>query len=89
MITLKRLMKFTTKKQKNCSVIFMSNDFSTVIKTAKTVTLIGSRKPPERIANIAVKIGRALNERGIRAYSGALLVWIVTFCLTIVRITGV
>ena len=63
-------MKFTTKKQKNCSVIFMSNDFSTVIKTAKTVTLIGSRKPPERIANIAVKIGRALNERGIRAYSG-------------------
>lgn len=49
---------------------FMSNDFCNVIKTATTATLIGSRKPPERIANIAVKIGRALNERGIRAYSG-------------------
>ncbi|UQJ94969.1 hypothetical protein IANJMKHF_00063 [Klebsiella phage CPRSA] len=67
----------------------MSNDFSTVIKTAKTVTLIGSRKPPERIANIAVKIGRALNKRGSGLILAALLVWIVTFCLTIVRITGV
>lgn len=48
----------------------MSNDFSTVIKTAKTATLIGSRKPPERIASIAIKIGRSLSEKGIIAYSG-------------------
>lgn len=45
-------------------------NFNQILVDAKAATLIGSRKPPERIANIAVKIGRALNERGIRAYSG-------------------
>lgn len=44
--------------------------FSDVLKDAKTATLIGSRKPPERIADIAIKIGRALSDRGIIAYSG-------------------
>lgn len=45
-------------------------NFKTVLENAKTATLIGSREPPERIANIAIKIGRALSDRGILAYSG-------------------
>lgn len=44
--------------------------FNSVLQTAKTATLIGSRKPPERIARVAVQIGRALSERGIIGYSG-------------------
>ena len=45
-------------------------NFDSVLNNAKAITLIGSRKPPERIANIAVKIGRILSERGLIAYSG-------------------
>lgn len=45
-------------------------NFNQALEKAKTATLIGSREPPERIANIAVKIGRALNARGIKGYSG-------------------
>nr|QPX73170.1 hypothetical protein [Citrobacter phage vB_Cfr_Xman] len=45
-------------------------NFKTVLENAKTATLIGSREPPERIANIAIKIGRALSDRDIVAYSG-------------------
>ena len=45
-------------------------NFKTVLENAKTATLIGSREPPERIASIAIKIGRALSDRGIFAYSG-------------------
>lgn len=45
-------------------------NFKTVLENAKTATLIGSREPPERIANIAIKIGRVLSDRGILAYSG-------------------
>ncbi|QDH49236.1 RNA ligase [Pantoea phage Phynn] len=45
-------------------------NFNQVLQNAKTAALIGSREPPERIAHIAVKIGRALSNRGIKAYSG-------------------
>jgi len=44
--------------------------FKSVLQTARTATLIGSRKPPERIARVAVQIGRVLSERGIIGYSG-------------------
>jgi len=44
--------------------------FNSVLNNAKAITLIGSRKPPERIANLAVKIGRKLSEKGLIAYSG-------------------
>lgn len=44
--------------------------FKSVLTKAKTATLIGSRNPPERIAKLAVKIGRALSSKGITGYSG-------------------
>lgn len=45
-------------------------NFKTVLDNANTATLIGSREAPERIASVAIKIGRALSDRGVFAYSG-------------------
>lgn len=44
--------------------------FKQVMEGAQRCALIGSRKPPKRISEAAVKIGRYLSDRGLHAYSG-------------------
>lgn len=44
--------------------------FSRVMRNVHSATLIGSRKPPKRISDIAVKIGRGLSDMGVLGYSG-------------------